>query len=138
MHSRRTFLLANLALTTAGCDLLPGMQRSRFGQTGSDSRLEAAAEEEGALVIDMTTDQLEFEDLLGGFERQHPGVAVQFRRPSSSDLHANLLRAAASGEPTADILISSAMDLQFKLVNDGFAQVYESTEKPYLPEWAVW
>jgi iron(III) transport system substrate-binding protein len=30
------------------------------------------------------------------------------------------------------------MDLQFKLVNDGFAQVYASPEKLYLPDWAVW
>ena len=30
------------------------------------------------------------------------------------------------------------MDLQFKFVNDGLAQTYESPEKPNLPDWAVW
>lgn len=30
------------------------------------------------------------------------------------------------------------MDLQIKLVNDGYAQEYESPEKPTLPDWAVW
>lgn len=39
---------------------------------------------------------------------------------------------------TADLLWSSAMDLQIKLVNDGYAQPYASPEKPNLPEWAVW
>jgi ABC-type Fe3+ transport system substrate-binding protein len=30
------------------------------------------------------------------------------------------------------------MDLQTKLVNDGYAQAYASPEKPYLPPWAIW
>ena len=72
----------------------------------------------------MTTDQQGFEDLLEAFGRLHPGITLEFRRPASSDLHANFLQDVAAGRPTADILISSAMDLQFKLVNDGFAQVY--------------
>ncbi len=76
--------------------------------------------------------------MLKSFEHLHPGIALEFQRPSSSELHSNFLREATAGRPTADILISSAMDLQFKLVNDGFAQVYESPEKPRLPAWATW
>jgi iron(III) transport system substrate-binding protein len=30
------------------------------------------------------------------------------------------------------------MDLQIKLVNDGYAQPYASPEKPFLPPWAIW
>jgi iron(III) transport system substrate-binding protein len=30
------------------------------------------------------------------------------------------------------------MDLQIKLVNDGYAQAYASPEKPNLPAWAIW
>lgn len=30
------------------------------------------------------------------------------------------------------------MDLQIKLVNDGYAQAYSSPEKPNLPGWAIW
>ena len=30
------------------------------------------------------------------------------------------------------------MDLQIKLVNDGYAQAYASPEKPNLPPWAIW
>ncbi|MFC0205465.1 ABC transporter substrate-binding protein [Novosphingobium soli] len=39
---------------------------------------------------------------------------------------------------SADIVWSSAMDLQIKLINDGYAQQYASPEKPALPERAVW
>ena len=30
------------------------------------------------------------------------------------------------------------MDLQIKLINDGYAQSYVSTQKSALPSWAVW
>src|SRR5205823_5974058 len=39
---------------------------------------------------------------------------------------------------TADVLWSSAMDLQVKLVNDGYAARYDSPEARNLPSWAIW
>ncbi|MET0338154.1 MAG: ABC transporter substrate-binding protein, partial [Caulobacter sp.] len=42
------------------------------------------------------------------------------------------------GLPTADLVWSSAMDMQVKLINDGLAQAYASPEKPNLPQWAMW
>src|SRR5439155_4601374 len=39
---------------------------------------------------------------------------------------------------TADVVWSSAMDLQVKLVNDGYAARYVSPETPNLPRWAIW
>ena len=39
---------------------------------------------------------------------------------------------------SADLVWSSAMDLQVKLINDGFAQGYASPEKPALPPVSVW
>jgi iron(III) transport system substrate-binding protein len=39
---------------------------------------------------------------------------------------------------SADLVWSSAMDLQVKLINDGFAQSYASPEKPALPPVSVW
>lgn len=37
-----------------------------------------------------------------------------------------------------DLVISSAMDLQTKLANDGFAQSYFSESSVQLPDWAKW
>ncbi len=39
---------------------------------------------------------------------------------------------------TADIAISSAMDLQMKLANDGFAQPVEISSAQDLPSWSLW
>ncbi|MFL6661555.1 MAG: ABC transporter substrate-binding protein, partial [Rhizobacter sp.] len=39
---------------------------------------------------------------------------------------------------SADVLWSSSMDLQIKLVNDGGAMAYASPEIKSLPAWAVW
>jgi ABC-type Fe3+ transport system substrate-binding protein len=37
-----------------------------------------------------------------------------------------------------DLAVSSAVDLQFKLVNDGYALRYDSAAARELPDWAVW
>jgi iron(III) transport system substrate-binding protein len=128
MLSRRRFTLASLACTVAGCGL----------ESSPNSRLEAAAAKDGALRIDATTDQGGFEDLLDSFKHSYPSIGLEYRRPSSKDLYTDFVGQMSAGKPVADILISSAMDLQFKLVNDGYAQPYVSTQKEFLPNWAVW
>jgi len=137
MISRRHFSLAGLALTAAGCDLVPDFgPRPRLA--APDSGLAAAAAREGALRVDAVIEQHGVADFLDSFRRLHPDLAVEYHRPFSSELHPTYLQDVTAGRPTADILISSAMDLQFKFVNDGLAQTYESPEKPHLPDWAVW
>ncbi len=138
MLSRRSFTLAGLALTTTGCGLGPGIDKARLRFLSSHSRLEAAARKEGALRIDAATGLIAAENLLDSFKRLYPGITLDYRRATSTEVHENFLQEADTGQATADIFISSAMDLQFKLVNDGFAQTYKSPEKQYLPEWAVW
>jgi iron(III) transport system substrate-binding protein len=130
MLSRRTFALTGAAWTLTGL-------RSGFAAS-SDSKLAAAATKEGALRIDTTSDQSGVEALLDAFRRLYPGIALQMRRTSSRELHTTFLKESGAGAVTADLLLSSAMDLQFKLVNDGFAQSYASPEKSHLPDWAVW
>ncbi len=50
----------------------------------------------------------------------------------------DLYERTASGETTADLVISSASDLQVKLINDGFSQPYKSSATQALPDWANW
>jgi iron(III) transport system substrate-binding protein len=138
MLSRRTFTLAGLALTTTGCSVGPDGFGSRLGFAAGNSRLAADAAKEGSLRIDAATGLTGVGDLMDSFTRRYPGIKIDFRRASSQEQHAIFLQEAASGGATADILISPAMDLQFKLINDGFAQAYASPEKPHLPDWAVW
>jgi iron(III) transport system substrate-binding protein len=138
MLSRRAFALANLAWFATGCDLGSDANRARLGLASVHSKLEAIAAKEGALRIDIATGQQGFEDLLDSFKHLYPHIALELHRASSSEMHTNFLLDAGAGRPTADVLISSATDLQFKLVNDGYAQAYDSPEKPHLPAWAVW
>ena len=57
---------------------------------------------------------------------------------NSNDLYNAYLDEVATSPATADILWSSAMDLQFSLVSSGHAQAYSSPEASNLPPWAVW
>ena len=47
-------------------------------------------------------------------------------------------RVVASDASVADVVWSSAMDLQLKLANDAFALAYRSPHADRIPAWAVW
>jgi iron(III) transport system substrate-binding protein len=96
------------------------------------------ANQEGRLSIYSTTDALEVAELLGDFRALYPQVAVDYADINSTEVYSRFIAEVAAKEGTADLLWSSAMDLQIKLVNDGYAQAYASPEKPNLPPWAIW
>ena len=94
-----------------------------------------------------TTDQSTVQPLIDAFEKRHAGLQVDYRQLGSMELMESFLaddsradgRAVGKGVGGgADVLWSSAMDLQIKLVNDGHAQSYESPHARQLPRWAVW
>lgn len=85
------------------------------------------------LRIVSTTDLDVFEPYIRAFQSERPEIGVDYSVMSSSVLH----RAVQNGAP-ADLVISSAMDLQFQLVNDGFARSYRSEMTDALPDWARW
>jgi iron(III) transport system substrate-binding protein len=57
---------------------------------------------------------------------------------NSTELYNRFIAEEASGQGSADIMWSSAMDLQVKLVDDGHAATYASPEVAKLPKWAVY
>lgn len=73
--------------------------------------------------------------VLDAFTRRQPRIAVSYTEFNTQVLHTKLLRDAPFAP---DLVMSSAIDLQFKLVNDGFAQPYYSEETALLPRWASW
>ena len=89
------------------------------------------------LVIYAVTDWEVVQPLIADFEQAYPQIKVDYRDMNSSDLYARFLREAGT-ESSADVVWSSAMDLQMKLVNDGHAQPYKSAQTDALPPWAVW
>ncbi|WP_446718114.1 ABC transporter substrate-binding protein [Cupriavidus sp. OTU4054] len=101
---------------------------------------------EGAVTVYASTDSDIVRPLIDGFEARFPGVRVNYRDLNTVELNDRFLAETAKlggGRPArdadyADVLWSTAMDLQIKLVNDGYAQRYESPERGALPAWAVW
>lgn len=107
------------------------------GYPSSYGGLSAAAAREGKLVIYSTTDTSVVAPLIREFQSTYPGVQVEYLDLVSTELYNRYLSETAVGSP-ADVLWSSAMDLQVKLVNDGHALRYNSPEIPALPGWAHW
>ena len=89
------------------------------------------------VVIYAATDLPIVQPLIADFENAHPDIKVDYREMHSTDLHNRFLDETATGNK-ADIVWSSAMDLQMKLVNDGHAKPHRSDETAALPRWARW
>ena len=95
----------------------------------------SAAQRVGVLS---TTDRHTVQPLIEDFERRHPGLNVDYIELGSTELYDRFLRQRDDAPVRADVLWSAAMDLQIKLVNDGYALRYESPHAPQLPKWAIW
>lgn len=98
----------------------------------------AAAKREGKLVIYASTDRAAASYLIRDFGKLYPGIEIDYQESNSAELYHRFVKETASESPSADVLWSSAMDLQVKLVNDAYALHYLSPEIAQLPEWAVW
>jgi iron(III) transport system substrate-binding protein len=88
---------------------------------------------DAVLRIVSTADLDVFDPYLLEFQSRRPGVSIDYSVVSSADLHR-----AIRGGAGFDLALSSAMDLQFQLANDGFAQAYRSSATEALPDWARW
>ncbi len=87
------------------------------------------------LVIWGATDLDELRPALDGFLALHPSVAITYHDLQSADLYDHI----RTGQPAPpDLTISSAADLQIKLVNDGFALEHTPAKGVSLPSWATW
>ncbi|MGZ3181957.1 MAG: ABC transporter substrate-binding protein [Telluria sp.] len=96
-----------------------------------------AAKKEGKLVIYGATDSKAAQPLIKDFNAQYPGITVEYNDMNSTEVYNRFISESAAGGNTADVMWSSAMDLQVKLAADGYALQYKSVETPKLPAWAV-
>ncbi len=120
------------------CLLLP--PAAAFGGTMKTFPAPQTAVEELALqlVIYGTTDTGLFTPVILAFQQQRPTVSVIYHELQSEETDERVRAETEAGGPTADFVLSSAMDLQFKLANDGFAQPVDVPSAQELPPWAVW
>ena len=90
------------------------------------------------LLVHGAMDLTAMEHVLEGFAAANPEVRVRYKELNTRELYTDFLESVTSGRPTADVLLSSAMDMQTKLANDGYALPHRSPHKEHLPAWAVW
>lgn len=111
-----------LGLTASGLSALEIEERKRYPGTS-----------DAILRILSTADLAAFEPIILRFQTERPDIAIDYVVASSADVFA----AIKDGEDF-DLVISSAMDLQFQLANDGLAKPYISDATSVLPTWARW
>jgi len=102
---------------------------------GQASAIAGAREQ---LNIVSTTQDADVADLLADFRARHPDIEIVHTKINSNEIYNQVVDPSTSSAAPGDIVWSSAMDLQIKLVNDGYAQSYVSKEIAHIPDWAIW
>jgi iron(III) transport system substrate-binding protein len=124
MIGRRDFALGAALLPLAGCT-------AGIGDAGKTTA-------RGVVTVYSTTDAAIFAPVIADFRKVEPAVEVRYLELDAKPLNERFLAETDAGIPRADILLSAAMDLQVKLVNDGYAQPHRSDNAARLPGWARW
>lgn len=83
-----------------------------------------------------TTDSLLFQEFIKEFCKLHPDIPVRYKELESGEIFHGVIHDNLT--PPPDLIISSAVDLQIKLANDGYAADYFSPYLQQLPDWAQW
>lgn len=109
--------------------LLPGLAAAYVLE---DRRVYPGTGERTIRVIS-TADIDVFDPFIRRVHQARPELTIDYAVASSAELHR-----AIRGGASFDLAISSAMDLQFQLANDGFAANYRSEATEALPGWARW
>ncbi|WP_082493067.1 ABC transporter substrate-binding protein [Acidovorax sp. Leaf160] len=109
----------------------------------------ASGPQRALLSIDCATETALFAPAIRDFQRRVPGLAVRCADRQSLDIHAQALARAegrlrgaapplAAGEGAPDLLVSSSLDLQTQLANDGHVLAHPSSLAQSLPAGAHW
>jgi iron(III) transport system substrate-binding protein len=131
-------ILMIAALASPPTSAAPAVTQRPVGYPRSYDQLMADARAERQAVVYANADSSEMAPVILAFQRRYPGVTVRYTDLGSSEMYRRFVAEIRGRKPSADLVWSSAMDSQVKLINDGFAQAYASPEKPALPPSAVW
>lgn len=138
MLNRRRLLTTALTLAFAAAPLQLLQAAVPAGYPSGYQSVIDAATKEGKVVVYATTDAALAQPLIQSFQQLYPGIKVEYNDLNSTELYNRFISETAAGAGSADVLWSSAMDLQVKLANDGYSMRYTSPEAGKLPDWAHW
>lgn len=107
------------------------LSQALWAQGWEDRQVFNDAQGRTTLRIISSTDTALFAPLIDAYVDSNPDVAIEYLVTGTADIDSRV-----RATPDAfDIAISSAMDLQLKLVNDGYAQPIEDLRYPAWAEW---
>ncbi|WP_249327584.1 ABC transporter substrate-binding protein [Devosia litorisediminis] len=90
------------------------------------------------LIVRSTTDIGVFAPVMLDFLASRPNLAIAYEQWGSNDLATLAASHCAAGSGSADLVISSAVDLQVQLVNNGCAVAHRSPATDALPAARNW
>jgi iron(III) transport system substrate-binding protein len=90
------------------------------------------------LTVYSSLDEPLAKPMIDGFQAANPDVAVAYEDMLTGEIYERIVRETDAGQKTADFAFSSAMDLQVKLANDGYAQASNLPMSERWPDWANW
>jgi iron(III) transport system substrate-binding protein len=106
------------------------------GYPAAYAKIVEAAKAEGKLVVYSNADTKVVAALLKDFKALYPAIQLEYNDMNSTEMYSRFIAETASGSASADLLWNSSMDLQMKMVADGYALPYHSPEAAALPAWA--
>lgn len=107
------------------------LSHAGWAQDWEDRQVFEVAGATTTLRIISSTDTDLFAPLIEAFVARNPDIAIEYLVTGTADLDRRFRKT-----PDAfDIVVSSAMDLQFKLTNDGYALELASVSHPVWAEW---
>jgi iron(III) transport system substrate-binding protein len=90
------------------------------------------------LVVYSSLDEPLARPMIRAFQKANPDIAVRYEDMLTGEIHDRIVEETDGGRETADFAFSSAMDLQVKLANDGYAQPSHLPMSARWPAWANW
>ena len=134
MKTDRRHLLMGRAGGLAGLGAAAGSSEPEGA--GTAQRVRWLARREGALHILTNTSLMG--PVLEAFRRRWPGISVRLEDINSTRIAEQVRALADTGQDGPDLVWSTAMDVQVKLINDGYAQAYKSPHRAAMPDGSVW
>lgn len=105
-----------------------------FGFTIEDQRNYGISKINPDLKILSSTDVELFHPVLEAFAVNNPQVSVRYEVASTRDI----FQLVKNKHQNYDLIMSSAMDLQMKLANDGLGQPIDLPASIRVPDWSKW
>ncbi len=131
--------LALLLMLAAPAFAQPAFAQPAISQPGPEAAARFGSERAAStLLVRGTTDVEQFTPLLEAFVAATPEVAVKYEQWGSNPLDEISRAGCEDLAPSADLVVSSAVDQQVRLVNDGCARPHASLLVSALPPEANW